>query len=124
MGFLCSNVNSYNFKILEETDFIPEEKQQNEELSSNNLTPKIHDDKSSQSFNVQVESKNNNETKDPSNKKNTLFRRVIENGFDGITTNPNYKLLALLIILLINLSLFFVVGNIGKNFLRDSGILS
>ena len=124
MGFLCSNVISKSFKILEESDFIPEEKQQNEDSSSNNLTSKIHDDKSSQSFNIQVESQNNHESKDSSNKKDTLFRRVIENGFDGITTNPNYKLLALLIILLINLSLFFVVGNIGKIFLRDSGILS
>ena len=124
MGFLCSNVISKNFKILEESDFIPEEKQQIEDSSSNKITSKIQDDKSPQSFNVQIESQNNNESKDSLNEKDTLFRRVIENGFDGITTNPNYKLLALLIILLINLSLFFVVGNIGKNFLRDSGILS
>ena len=53
----------------------------------------------------------------------SVFKRVVENGFDGITTNPNYKLLALLIILLINLSLFFLVGNIGKTFLKNSGIL-
>ena len=59
-----------------------------------------------------------------SNSKNdSIFKRVLENGFDGITTNPNYKLLALLIILLINLSLFFLVGNIGKTFLKNSGIL-
>ena len=59
-----------------------------------------------------------------SNSKNdSIFKRVLENGFDGITTNPNYKLLALLIILLINLSLFFLVGNLGKTFLRNSGIL-
>ena len=57
-------------------------------------------------------------------KKDSIFNRILENGFDGITTNPNYKLLALLIILLINLSLFFVVGNIGKSFLKNSGILS
>ena len=56
-------------------------------------------------------------------KKDSVFKRVLENGFDGITTNPNYKLLALLIILLINLSLFFLVGNIGKTFLKNSGIL-
>ena len=55
---------------------------------------------------------------------NSLFRRILENGFDGITTNPNYKLLALLVILLINLSLFFLVGNLGKSFLKESGILS
>jgi len=59
-----------------------------------------------------------------SNSKNdSIFKRVLENGFDGITTNPNYKLLALLIILLINLSLFFLVGNLGKTFLINSGIL-
>ncbi len=56
-------------------------------------------------------------------KNDSIFKRVLENGFDGITTNPNYKLLALLIILLINLSLFFLVGNIGKTFLKNSGIL-
>ena len=57
-------------------------------------------------------------------KSDSVFKRVLENGFDGITTNPNYKLLALLIILLINLSLFFLIGNIGKTFLKNSGILS
>ena len=46
----------------------------------------------------------------------SLFKRFLNNGFDGISTNPNYKMLALLIILLINLSLFFVLGNIGKTF--------
>ena len=56
-------------------------------------------------------------------KNDSVFKRVLENGFDGITTNPNYKLLALLIILLINLSLFFVVGNLGKTFLKNSGLL-
>ena len=59
-----------------------------------------------------------------SSKSDSIFKRVLENGFDGITTNPNYKLLALLIILLINLSLFFLVGNLGKTFLKNSGILS
>ena len=59
----------------------------------------------------------------PISKNDSVFKRVLENGFDGITTNPNYKLLALLIILLINLSLFFLVGNIGKTFLKNSGIL-
>ena len=56
-------------------------------------------------------------------KNDSVFKRVLEYGFDGITTNPNYKLLALLIILLINLSLFFLVGNLGKTFLKNSGIL-
>ena len=57
------------------------------------------------------------------NKKNSFFKRIINDGFDGISSNPNYKMLALLIILLINLSLFFVIGNIGKAFLRNAGIM-
>ena len=53
----------------------------------------------------------------------SLFKRFLNNGFDGISTNPNYKMLSLLIILLINLSLFFVIGNMGKAFLRNAGIM-
>ena len=53
----------------------------------------------------------------------SLFKRFLNNGFDGISTNPNYKMLALLIILLVNLSLFFVIGNVGKEFLRNAGIM-
>ena len=109
---------------MEESDLIPEKNQKEEDLSSNNLTPNISDEKASQDLDDSVKSQTNNKSKNISDKKDTLFRRVVENGFDGITTNPNYKLLALLIILLINLSLFFVLGNIGKNFLRNSGILS
>ena len=56
-------------------------------------------------------------------KDNSLFKRILNDGFDGITSNPNYKMLALLIILLINLSLFFVIGNIGKAFLKNAGIM-
>tara|TARA_B100000945_G_scaffold255748_1_gene213033 strand:- start:127 stop:495 length:369 start_codon:yes stop_codon:yes gene_type:complete len=56
-------------------------------------------------------------------KDNSLFKRFLNKGFDGISTNPNYKMLALLIILLVNLSLFFVIGNIGKEFLRNAGIM-
>jgi len=109
---------------LEESELIPEKKQSDEYLSSNKLNPKSTDEETSQVLDDSVKSQVDNKSKIISDKKDTLFRRVIENGFDGITTNPNYKLLALLIILLINLSLFFVVGNIGKNFLRNSGILS
>ena len=109
---------------MEESDLIPEKKQPDDELSSNNLNAKISEEEKSRVLDNLVESQTNNKSNSLSDKKDTLFRRVIENGFDGITTNPNYKLLALLIILLINLSLFFVVGNIGKNFLRNSGILS
>ena len=54
---------------------------------------------------------------------NSLFKRILNDGFDGISTNPNYKMLALLIILLVNLSLFFVIGNLGKAFLRKAGIM-
>ena len=54
---------------------------------------------------------------------NSLFKRILNNGFDGISSNPNYKMLALLIILMLNLSLFFMIGNIGKAFLRKTGIM-
>ena len=55
--------------------------------------------------------------------KNSLFEKILNYGFDGISTNPNHKMLALLVILLINLSAFFVIGNIGKAYLRNAGIL-
>ena len=53
----------------------------------------------------------------------SLFERIRNQGIDGTSTNPNHKMLALLIILLINLSVFLVIGNIGKAYLRNSGIL-
>ena len=53
----------------------------------------------------------------------SLFQRILNDGFDGISSNPNHKMLALLLILLINLSLFFVIGNLGKAFLRNAGIM-
>ena len=56
-------------------------------------------------------------------KYDSLFKRILNDGFDGISSNPNHKMLALLLILLINLSLFFVIGNIGKAFLRNAGIM-
>ena len=73
-----------------------------------------------------VSEKNNSNTSEQKSElnKDSLFKRILQNGFDGVTTNPNYKLLALLIILLINLSLFFLVGNLGKSFLQNSGLLS
>ena len=55
--------------------------------------------------------------------KGSLFKRILNEGFDGISSNPNYKMLALLIILLVNLSLFFAIGNMGKIFLRNAGIM-
>jgi len=109
---------------LEESDLIPEKQQKEEDLSSNKLTSNISDEGTSEVLDDPVKSQTRNKPKIISDKKDTIFKRIVENGFDGITTNPNYKLLALLIILLINLSLFFVIGNIGKNFLRNSGILS
>ena len=71
------------------------------------------------------EGKSNSDTsiKKQEIKSNSLFKRILNDGFDGISSNPNYKMLALLIILLINLSLFFVIGNIGKAFLRNAGIM-
>ena len=53
----------------------------------------------------------------------SLFERIRNEGIDGISTNPNHKMLALLIILLINLSVFLLIGNIGKAYLRNVGIL-
>ena len=55
--------------------------------------------------------------------KNSLFEKILNEGFDGISTNPNHKMLALLIILFINLSVFFLIGNVGKAYLRNAGIL-
>ena len=57
------------------------------------------------------------------NKAKSLFERFLNKGFDGVSTNPNHKMLALLIILLINLSAFLLIGNIGKAFLRNAGIM-
>ena len=90
------------------------------------INPEVQEKGESLAENASEQNSNNSEIKNPeSNSKNdSVFKRVLENGFDGITTNPNYKLLALLIILLINLSLFFLVGNLGKTFLKNSGILS
>ena len=53
----------------------------------------------------------------------SIFERIRNEGIDGITTNPNQKMLALLIILLINLSVFLAIANIGKAYLKNSGIL-
>ena len=70
------------------------------------------------------EEKANSDVKEKTElKDNSLLKRVLNDGFDGISSNPNYKMLALLIILLINLSLFFVIGNVGKAFLRNAGIM-
>ena len=90
------------------------------------INPDIQEKVESQAENAseQIINTNDIENIESNPKSDSIFKRVLENGFDGITTNPNYKLLALLIILLINLSLFFLVGNLGKTFLKNSGILS
>ena len=89
------------------------------------INPDIQEKVESLAENASEQNVNNAEEEkiESTSKNDSVFKRVLENGFDGITTNPNYKLLALLIILLINLSLFFLVGNIGKTFLKNSGIL-
>jgi len=94
-------------------------------LEESEIKPDIQEKAESIAENASEQNINNEELKntESTSKNDSVFKRVLENGFDGITTNPNYKLLALLIILLINLSLFFLVGNIGKTFLKNSGIL-
>ena len=95
-------------------------------MEESEIKPDIQENVESQAENASEQSINTIDIdKAESNSKNdSVFKRVLENGFDGITTNPNYKLLALLIILLINLSLFFLIGNLGKTFLKNSGVLS
>ena len=94
-------------------------------MEKSEINPDIQEQDESLSENASEQVINNEQVKiaQSTSKKDSVFKRVLENGFDGITTNPNYKLLALLIILLINLSLFFLVGNLGKTFLKNSGIL-
>ena len=94
-------------------------------MEESEINPDIQEKVKSLAENASEQIINNEEVKiaESTSKNDSVFKRVLENGFDGITTNPNYKLLALLIILLINLSLFFLVGNIGKTFLKNSGIL-
>ncbi len=94
-------------------------------MEESKINPEIQEEVNSSQEIGSEQNINNTEVMNAvSNAKNdSVFKRVLENGFDGITTNPNYKLLALLIILLINLSLFFLVGNLGKTFLKNSGIL-
>ena len=94
-------------------------------MEDSKINPDIQEQVDSSDENASEQIINNEEVKiaESTSKNDSIFKRVLENGVDGITTNPNYKLLALLIILLINLSLFFLVGNIGKTFLKNSGIL-
>ena len=121
-----------NIKKLEESTQIPEENN-SVELSSE-IKKEINKQDNIREFNEFLEKTSNqdlDEQKVNSNleekkseiKDNSFFKKIINDGFDGIISNPNYKMLALLIILLVNLSLFFVIGNIGKAFLRTAGIM-
>ena len=120
------------FKTLKDSELSSEESKNDDALSSNSenlskqeegaeitrLTPNVTDSKED-SYPDMPDSEEKTIEKEAS-----IFNRFLKEGFDGITTNPNYKLLALLIILLINLSLFLLVGNLGKSFLQNSGLLS
>tara|TARA_B100001769_G_scaffold261331_1_gene242653 strand:- start:495 stop:845 length:351 start_codon:yes stop_codon:yes gene_type:complete len=116
---------------LEDSKLIPDENNSIE--SSPEIKEKVNKEKNVEAFTEFLEKasiRDNQEEKKTNSigdkletKSNSLFRRILNDGFDGISSNPNYKMLALLIILLINLSLFFVIGNIGKAFLRNAGIM-
>ena len=117
---------------MEEPNLTPEGSKSIESYSDKNNKIIDEDNLKSISKNTDLNIKNkdsedqsNLESKEqiPESNEKSLFKRFLNDGFDGISTNPNYKMLALLIILLINLSLFFVIGNIGKAFLRNAGIM-
>ena len=117
---------------MEESKLIPEDNNSIESSSEinkdNNKDEKIKEftqflEKASNQESNEVKASPALEEEKLNTKNNSLFKRILNDGFDGISSNPNYKMLALLIILLINLSLFFVIGNIGKAFLRNAGIM-
>ena len=117
---------------MEESKQIPEENNSIE--SSSEIKKESNKEENVKAFTEFLEKASNQEIEDEKSNsdlkgdkqetnENSLFKRILNDGFDGITSNPNYKMLALLIILLINLSLFFIIGNIGKVFLRNAGIM-
>ena len=117
---------------MEDSKLIPEDSDSIE--SSSEIEKEITKEANVKAFTEFLEKASNQESNkgksnsDPNAKKqeiksNSLFKRFLNNGFDGISSNPNLKMLALLIILLVNLSLFFVIGNVGKAFLRNAGIM-
>ena len=108
------------FKQLEESELNPSEEEKTESFTNNSKNSIEDNSESLDNLELNSENIQNNSNTE---KEDSLFKKILENGFDGVTTNPNYKLLALLIILLVNLSLFFLVGNLGKTFLKNSGIL-
>tara|TARA_B100000073_G_C23733377_1_gene571516 strand:- start:321 stop:695 length:375 start_codon:yes stop_codon:yes gene_type:complete len=114
-------------KILEDSDFIND---QNKSELSKESNIKKEDELATELINDQIVNKSEineidkasiDQTKDS---EESMFKRFLNYGVDGITTNPNYKLLALLVILFVNLSLFIFIGNLGKAFLRNSGLLT
>ena len=117
---------------MEDSKLIPEDSNSIE--SSSEIEKKSTNEENVKAFTEFLEKASNQETKEEKFnsdlrtnqnkiKINLLFKRILNDGFDGISSNPNYKMLALLIILLVNLSLFFVIGNVGKAFLRNAGIM-
>ena len=117
---------------MEESKLIPEDSSSKE--SSSQLNKESIKEENVKAFNEFLEKESNQEEIDeklnlnsteikPTDISESIFKRILNDGFDGISSNPNYKMLALLVILLINLSLFFIIGNIGKVFLRNAGIM-
>ena len=130
--FLWCNISLEYFFNLEDSKLIPEDNNSTE--SSSDINKESNKEENVKAFTEFLENASNPEgIKEKVNSdllkekgqtnKNSLFKRFLNDGFDGISSNPNYKMLALLIILLVNLSLFFVIGNLGKAFLRKAGIM-
>ena len=132
MFFLWCNISLAQILNLEESKLIPEDNNSIE--SSSDIEKETKKEENVKSFTEFLETANKQESdqvkensvlkgEKAETKNNSLFKRVLNDGFDGISSNPNYKMLALLIILLINLSLFFIIGNVGKAFLKNAGIM-
>jgi len=116
---------------LEESKLTNEEDNSNE--SSPNIDKEIKNDEKEKASYETLEKKSNKDVSQPNSNLNSdeikqstiksLFEKIRNEGIDGITKNPNQKMLALLIILLINLSVFLAIGNFGKAYLRNAGIM-
>ena len=112
------NLNEENKDVNEENKDVNEENKKEENVKAFTEFLETASNQDSSEEKIKVDSDKQKITTDDS-----IFIRILNNGFDGISTNPNHKMLALLIILLINLSVFLAIGNIGKAFLRNAGIL-
>ena len=129
--FIWCNIYLVLKNDLEDSKLTPSEDNSNESSPEINEQNKTEDNieafteflEKASSQDVLKDKANINSKEQKTDPKESLFKRILNDGFDGITTNPNYKMLGLLIILLINLSLFFVIGNVGKVFLRNAGIM-